>query len=89
LTDEEIERCTRGSTAEGWSEHERAVLKAVEELHASHMISDETWAVLARSWEDKQLTEFPILVGAYTMTAMQQNSLRYRLADNNPGLAHR
>jgi alkylhydroperoxidase family enzyme len=89
LTDEEIERCTRGSTAEGWSEHERAVLKAVEELHASHMISDETWAVLARSWDDKQLTEFPILVGAYTMTAMQQNSLRYRLADNNPGLAHR
>lgn len=89
LTDAEIERCTQGSGAEGWSEHDRAMLKAVEELHEAYMISDATWAVLARSWDARQLTEFPILVGAYTMTAMQQNSLRYRLADHNPGLAHR
>ena len=89
LTAEEVERCTQGSKAEGWSEHDRAVLKAVEELHMHHMISDETWAVLAKSWNDQQLTEFPLLVGIYTATAMQQNSLRYRLADNNPGLAHR
>jgi alkylhydroperoxidase family enzyme len=89
LTDDEIERCTKGSKAQGWSEHEHAILKAVEELHMDHMISDETWAVLAKSWDAKQLTEFPALVGAYTMTAMLQNSLRYRLGDNNPGLAHR
>jgi alkylhydroperoxidase family enzyme len=89
LTTEEIERCTQGSKAPGWSEHEHAILKGVEELHADHMISDETWAVLAKSWNDKQLTEFPALVGIYTATAMLQNSLRYRLADNNPGLGHR
>ena len=89
LTTEEIERCTQGSKAEGWSDHERAIMKGVEELHMSHMISDETWAELAKTWDDQQLTEFPALVGAYTATAMQQNSLRYRMADNNPGLAHR
>lgn len=89
MTSEEIERCTQGSKAEGWSEHERAVLKGVEELHADYAISDETWAVLAKSWNDRQLMEFPVLVGAYTMTAMQQNSLRMRLGEENPGLGHR
>lgn len=89
LTTEEVERCTQGSKAAGWSEHDRAIMKGVEELHMHHTISDETWAVLAKSWNDQQLTEFPLLVGIYTATAMLQNSLRYRLAENNPGLAHR
>jgi alkylhydroperoxidase family enzyme len=89
LTPEEIERCTKGSKADGWTDHERAVMKGVEELHMDHAISDETWAELAKTWDAKQLTEFPTLVGSYTATAMVQNSLRYRLADDNPGLAHR
>lgn len=89
LSTEEVERCTQGSKAAGWSEHDRAIMKGVEELHMHHMISDETWAVLAKSWNDQQLTEFPLLVGIYTATAMQQNSLRFRLDDHNPGLAHR
>lgn len=89
LTTEEIERCTQGSKAEGWSEHERAILKGVEELKADHMISDETWATLAKTWSDKQLMEFPVLVGIYTATAMQQNSVRFRLDGGNTGLGHR
>lgn len=89
LTAEEVERCTQGSLAQGWSEHDRAIVKGVEELHADHMISDETWATLAKSWSDKQLMEFPVLVGAYATTAMQQNSLRFRLNGGNSGLGHR
>jgi 4-carboxymuconolactone decarboxylase len=89
LTREEVERCTQDSTAEGWTDHERAVLKAVEELHDDYTVSDETWAELAKTWDAKQLSEFPMLIGSYTMTAMQQNSLRYRMEDSNPGLRHR
>ena len=37
---EEIERVTQGSSAPGWSEHERAILKGVEESLANYMISD-------------------------------------------------
>jgi alkylhydroperoxidase family enzyme len=33
LTSEEIERVTQGSSAPGWTKHEAAVLRAVEELH--------------------------------------------------------
>lgn len=89
LSAEEIERCTQGSQAEGWSEHDRAIVKGAEELHADHMISDQTWRTLAKTWGDKQLMEFPVLVGIYATTAMQQNSVRFRLDGSNPGLSHR
>jgi 4-carboxymuconolactone decarboxylase len=89
VTAEEIERCTIGSSAQGWSEHDRAVIKGVEELVANYMISDETWATLAQTWNEQQLMEFPVLVGQYISTALQQNSLRVRLADDNPGFTHR
>jgi 4-carboxymuconolactone decarboxylase len=89
LTPEEVERCTIGSSAEGWNDHDRAILKGVEELHANFALSDETWDTLARSWSEPQLMEFPVLVGQYIATALQQNTLRVRLAPDNPGLSHR
>jgi 4-carboxymuconolactone decarboxylase len=89
VTDAEIERVTQGSSAAGWSEHEAAVLRGVEELLADHMISDATWEVLARTWTERQLIEFPTLIGQYVATAYSQNSLRIRLAADNSGLKHR
>lgn len=89
ISSEEIERVTQGSAAPGWSEHDRAILRAVEELLTDYMITDETWEVLARSWNDRQLLEFPVLVGQYFLTALQQNSLRVRLDKNNIGLRQR
>jgi alkylhydroperoxidase family enzyme len=89
MSAEDVERCTQGSAAEGWTEHERAVLKGVEEFHADHALSNETWNVLAKSWDQKQLMEFPILIGSYIMTALQQNTIRMPLEAGNPGLAHR
>ena len=89
VTAEEIERCTIGSEAEGWSEHERALIKGVEEFHADHCLSEATWNTLAKTWNDQQLMEFPVLIGIYIATALQQNTLRVPLAANNPGLSHR
>lgn len=76
VTDEEIERVTQGSSAEGWNEHDRAVLRAVEELISDKCMSNETWDTLARSWNEQQLLEMPMLVGSYFMTALQQNTVR-------------
>lgn len=89
ISSEEIERVTQGSSAPGWSEHERAILRGVEELLGDQMISDETWETLARTWNERQLMEFPYLVGQYFLTALQQNSLRVRLANDNIGLRQR
>ena len=89
LTQEEIERVTKGSAAVGWDEHDRAILSAVEQLRDDAMVSDETWEVLARRLDERQLIEIPILVGQYQGLAYLQNALRLRLDGENPGLSAR
>ncbi len=89
LSREEIERVTHGSSAPGWSEHDRAILRGVEELIADQALTDATWNVLSKSWNEAQLIEFPMMVGQYVATAFIQNSLRIRLSDKNPGLSYR
>ena len=80
---DDVERVIIGSTAEGWTDHHRAILRGVEELHGDAMLSDATWAELAQSWDERQLIELPVLVGQYMLVAMVQNSLRLPL-DNDP-----
>jgi alkylhydroperoxidase family enzyme len=89
LTQEEIERATRGSTAPGWGEDDRAIVRAAEELHQDAMIADETWEVLSRRLDEQQLIELPLLVGQYQGLAYLQNALRLRLIPGNPGLSAR
>lgn len=89
ITSAEIERITEGSAASGWSEHEQAILRAVEELYADAMISDATWATLAKRLDDKQLIELPVVIGQYQAVAYYQNSLRLRLHEGNRGLQAR
>ena len=89
FTSEEIDRIVVGSSAPGWNEHERAILRAVEELHADAMISDETWQQMAVRLSDQQLVELLALVGQFVATAYFQNSMRLRLEADNRGLAAR
>jgi alkylhydroperoxidase family enzyme len=76
VTPEEIERVIEGSSTAGWTEHEAALLRAVEELVADHCMSDATWDTLAKTYDEKQMLEVPMLVGSYLMTALQQNTLK-------------
>lgn len=89
LSLEEVERVTLGSDAPGWSQHDRAILRGVEELIGDHALSDQTWGILALSWDETQLIELAGLVGAYVLTALLYNSLRLNLLPGNRGLAHR
>lgn len=89
FTPEEVERLTVGSAAPGWTDSERALLRAVEELLDDAMISDETWAALARDRNEQQLIELPLLIGQYLGVAYLQNALRIRMLPGNPGLSSR
>jgi alkylhydroperoxidase family enzyme len=89
LSPDEIERVIKGSAADGWSDKERALLKAVEELHADAMVTDATWDGLAQHFDERQLVELPMLVGHYCMTIFVQNALRIRLNPHNMGLPAR
>lgn len=89
LTSEDIERITQGSSAPGWNDHDRAVLRGVEELLGDFAVSDETWATLARTWNEKQLIELPGLVGSYALTAMLYSTLRFGMMPGNEGFRAR
>ena len=86
ISRDEIEAITQGSSAACWNEHEAALMKAAEELHAGAMVGDATWEVLARAFDDKQLFELLVLIGQFTLVAYFQNSLRFRLSEGNEGL---
>lgn len=86
VTGEDIERIKQGSSADGWDEADRAILKAAEELHSDAMISDATWALLAERLSPRELIELMMIAGHYHTTAFIQNSLRFRLNDYNKGL---
>jgi len=86
---DDIERIIAGSSASGWDELDRAVLSAVEELQETSTISDETWEVLSRHLDDRQLIELPILVGQMHGVIYTQNALRARLMPGSLGLAAR
>jgi alkylhydroperoxidase family enzyme len=85
----DIARIIEGPDAAGLSEHERAILRAVDELHGDAMISDATWDTLAKVLDEQQLIELPIIVGQYQSVAYYQNSLRLRLHAGNLGLKAR
>lgn len=89
LTGEEIERVIEGSDADGWSEHEAAVLRGVEELLSDQAMSEGTWMTLASAWDEPRLIEYLALVGQYLGVALMQNALRIQLGPNNPGLSGR
>ncbi len=89
VTSEEIARAIEGSSAAGWTERDRAIVRAMEELHFDSMITDETWADLQAFYDDKKLIELVILAGQYKTVAYYQNALRLPLPPNNRGLAAR
>lgn len=89
ITSAELERITQGASASGWSDQDRAILRAAEELYEDAMISDQTWNALEEFLDEQQLIELPYVIGTYTKVAFLQNALRLRLARTNPGLAAR
>jgi alkylhydroperoxidase family enzyme len=89
ITSDEIERVIEGSSAPGWSKHDRAIVRAMEELHFDSMITDDTWAELQEFYNDKKLIELLILAGQYKTVAYYQNSLRLPLPETSQGLMAR
>ena len=75
LTPEEIARVEQGPGASGWDPFEVLLLRAVDELHADAMISDEVWEGLSRKYTTRQLLDLVFTVGQYNLVSMALNSL--------------
>lgn len=69
-----IARVPEGPDAEGWTDRQAAILKAVDELHADRVVSDATWERLMAHLDPPRLLELCMLTGHYEMLAMTLNS---------------
>jgi alkylhydroperoxidase family enzyme len=75
VSDAEVERIADGPDAPGWSDAERALLRAVDELRADAFIGDATWAALAKHFSKQQVLDLIFAVGQYQLVSMALNSL--------------
>jgi 4-carboxymuconolactone decarboxylase len=66
-----------------FDDDERAVITMTDELFADDMVSDDTWARLARRWNEQQLVELLMLPGYYRMLAGMLKSAGVEI---DPGL---
>jgi alkylhydroperoxidase family enzyme len=52
-----------------FTELERVVMRATDDLVFDRNVSDESWDALAAEWDEKQLLDFLFTVGCYVMVA--------------------
>lgn len=80
LTEAEIARIKTGHDADGWSDLDRAMLRATNELTTDHFVTDATWAALA-PLGDKGRMDLVMTVGQYTQVSMILNSFGVQVED--------
>ena len=78
LTADEIEAIKRGADA-GWSAPDAALIRATDELHADHFITEPTWTELRRHFSEKQAMDVVFTTGQYTQVSMILNTFGVQL----------
>jgi alkylhydroperoxidase family enzyme len=75
LTEDIVDAIPDWRESDAYSQRQRHLLSAADELHRNQVITDATWATLAAELQDTELIELCFLVGHYEMLAMTLNSL--------------
>ena len=76
VTEEDLGRLAGGPEAEGWTPRERALLRAVDALHADRDLDDDAWAELSEHLDERERIELCMLAGHYEMLATVIRTLR-------------
>ena len=85
MTDDEIRRIKVGPDAKGWSDADRLLLQATDELHADAHVGDATWKGLAKHFNTQQLMDIVFTVGQYNLVSMALNSFGVQADPGLPG----
>jgi len=77
----EIERVTHGPDVDGWSDKERALLRAADELVSDAFVQDDTWQALTDFYNKEQLIDLVFTIGQYNLVSMALNTLGVQLEE--------
>ncbi len=82
LTEAEIRATVHeGAEAPCWSAAERALIAAVDALHARSTLSDDEFAALSSHYDDAKIFEIILLCGFYRTVSYLANGLRLPLEE--------
>ncbi|WP_067543604.1 carboxymuconolactone decarboxylase family protein [Nocardia crassostreae] len=76
VTREILERLRIGPAAPGWSDKERALLAAVDQLVTTRDLDDSAWKTLAAHYDERRLIEIVLLTNQYEGLASTITALR-------------
>ena len=82
MTDADVDRIVAGPDSASGDPIEVAMLRATDELYRDDVISESTWATLARTLNTKQLLDLLVAVGGYRGVSMAINSAGVQLDAN-------
>jgi 4-carboxymuconolactone decarboxylase len=74
LSDADITALQEGPSGAQWTDRERALLQAADELHHDAVISDATWASLGAEYDQAALLEICMVVGNYHLVSFYVRS---------------
>lgn len=83
ISEEEIRRVKHGAKAPEWSELDRLLMSAVDELLDAAFLTQPTWDGLSKYYSKHQMMEVVYVVGAYTTMAMAFNSFGVPISNEN------
>lgn len=81
MAEETVARIKQGAQAAGWSEIERLVLQAADELHTTMFVSEPTWTRLRQVLSEEELMNLVFIVGHYTQVCMILNTFGVQLEE--------
>jgi alkylhydroperoxidase family enzyme len=85
FSDVDIANIKAGPQAAGLGAHEAALMQAADDLYENSVISDATWAQLAKTYSTEQLMDAVFTVGQYNLVSWALNSFGVPLDDFLPG----
>lgn len=76
LSGDDFEAVKAGAAASHWTDDERTLLRAVDQLRDQSDLDDATWGALAGMLDRRQIMDFLFTVGAYVALALAFNAMR-------------
>ena len=87
LDEQQLDSLARGKATDPcWDRADSAVIAAVDELHRTHDLGDETWEVLVGHLGEDGVVDLLLLAGWYHAIAFTVRALRLPLEDGTRGL---
>jgi 4-carboxymuconolactone decarboxylase len=84
LTPEQVAAVPDGAEAAVWTEPDRVLLRAADQLVDGHTVDDATWRRLAARFDERTLLELLFVAGGYACLAMVLNSVGLEPAAGGP-----